>query len=176
MRKAHKLNHEFELDLAPLLAVMVKLVPVLLVSSAFMQIMVIDSKLPEPVAKAIAANAANPHFQLKVYVQTKGDLKIVAEDSSGSHSDITVGKLPDGSFDYAGYRSALERIKENHPDQFRLELYPDKNVAYRDLVRLMDYARKPTDPKKLYAFGDASTNLMFPDVVFANLNENGGGS
>lgn len=41
MRRGKKLkinhNSEFELDLAPLLAVMVKLVPVLLISSAFVQ-------------------------------------------------------------------------------------------------------------------------------------------
>lgn len=43
-----KINHnsEFDLDLAPLLAVMVKLVPVLLVSSAFVQMMIIETDLP----------------------------------------------------------------------------------------------------------------------------------
>ena len=47
-------NSEFELDLAPLLAVMVKLVPVLLVSSAFAQLMIIETELPQVIQQAIA--------------------------------------------------------------------------------------------------------------------------
>src|SRR3989344_510295 len=50
-----KINHnsEFDLDLAPLLAVMVKLVPVLVVSSAFVQMMIIETELPQVVQEAI---------------------------------------------------------------------------------------------------------------------------
>jgi biopolymer transport protein ExbD len=44
---------EFDLDLAPLLAVMVKLVPVLLLSSAFVQVMVVETDLPQAVKEAI---------------------------------------------------------------------------------------------------------------------------
>ena len=47
-------NSEFELDLAPLLAVMVKLVPVLLVSSAFVQLMIVETELPQVVQQALA--------------------------------------------------------------------------------------------------------------------------
>ena len=43
---------EFELDLAPLLAVMVKLVPVLLLSSAFVQVMMVETDLPQAVKEA----------------------------------------------------------------------------------------------------------------------------
>ena len=168
----NKLSHEFELDLAPLLAVMVKLVPVLLVSSAFMQIMVVESQLPDPVAKAIAQAAAHPTFHLKAYVLSNGQIKIMSQMTGATDSAPTIQMVPalaDGSFNYPAFRSALEKIKDEHQDQFRLELYPARNVAYRDLIRLMDFARKPQDVLKTYTIGDAKTNLMFPDVIFANL-------
>ena len=166
-----RLSHEFELDLAPLLAVMVKLVPVLLVSSAFMQIMVVESQLPDPVSRAIAQASAHPVFHLKAYVFPSGQIKIISEDIGTQNKPVVnaINPLKDGSFDYAGFRQVLEKIKDDHPDQFRLELYPARNVAYRDLIRLMDFARKPQDVLKTYPIGDLKTNLMFPDVIFANL-------
>jgi biopolymer transport protein ExbD len=169
-RYQSKLSHEFELDLAPLLAVMVKLVPVLLVSSAFMQLMVVESTLPDPVAKAMAQAAANPTFHLKVYVLNDGSVKVISQNVGGAPAETLMVKAqPDGGFDYPGFRAALEKIKDQHPDQYRLELYPARNVAYRDLIRLMDFARKPLDAQKVYPVGETTTNLMFPDVVFANL-------
>jgi len=60
--KKLEINHhsEFELDLAPLLAVMVKLVPVLLVSSAFVQMMIIETELPQVIQQAVKQQENNP--------------------------------------------------------------------------------------------------------------------
>ena len=75
-------NSEFELDLAPLLAVMVKLVPVLLMSSAFVQMMIIETELPQVVQEAIKQQDTNvkaAHITLEVN-KTEG-VKIIVENN-----------------------------------------------------------------------------------------------
>ncbi|RYZ79757.1 MAG: biopolymer transporter ExbD, partial [Proteobacteria bacterium] len=82
MRRMKKINinhnYEFDLDLAPLLAVMVKLVPVLLVSSGFVQMMTIETQLPQVVQQAIEQQDKNVKATLiTLEVKDKEGVRIV---------------------------------------------------------------------------------------------------
>ena len=61
--------HDIELDLAPLLAVMVKLVPVLLLSSSFVPISVVESELPQVVKEAIERNISNENDKVAIQLE-----------------------------------------------------------------------------------------------------------
>ena len=86
--KKLKINHhsEMEVDLASLLAVMMKLVPVLLLSSAFIQMMVIETDLPQVVTEAI---------QKQDLEKKKNVLVEVTQDRKTQKKKIIIIKLVD---------------------------------------------------------------------------------
>lgn len=180
MRRAKKLhidhNSEFELDLAPLLAVMVKLVPVLLVSSAFVQMMVIESQLPQVVNEAIQKQEQNPTAtNIALEVDGKDGIRIVVT-SKGQEKVETI-PMKDGGFDFANLHAKLVEVKKANPDIFKLELNPDAQVPYREIVKIMDEARQAHDTNVKFPVFDTKqgkqveTNYMFPEIVFANMME-----
>lgn len=180
MRRAKKFeikhNSEFELDLAPLLAVMVKLVPVLLVSTAFVQTSVIETELPQVVQQALEEQKnKNDATSIMLYVgKANGfEIQIVQKEKS------EVIKIPvtGNKLDYAGLHSKLIEVKKKHPDVFKIELRPEDSVSYNDLVKVMDEARASKDKDTKFPVTDKKTgqqqetNYMFPEVVFANMLE-----
>jgi len=170
------LSHEFELDLAPLLAVMVKLVPVLLVSSAFVQVMMIETDLPQAVKEAMAKEDKKPTASVQVDVNGKSGLRIIV-DKKGAQNVQVIALKPDGSFDYTQLHQKLVEVKEQNPEVFRLELNPEGNISYKEIVKIMDEARKARDKNIHFPVYDSKagkeveTDYMFPDVVFVNMME-----
>lgn len=171
--KTH-LNHEFELDLAPLLAVMVKLVPVLLISSAFVQVMIIETDLPQAVKQAVQDNNDQPKASIQIAINKNTGIKvIVAKNGQQKIDQIPMKNQSD--YDFQSLHKFLQKVKTENPDVFRVELAPDSNVAYKDIVKIMDEARKSRDRNVRFPIFDkkenkqTSTEYMFPDVVFANM-------
>jgi biopolymer transport protein ExbD len=168
----HDTTGEFELDLAPLLAVMVKLVPVLLVSSAFVQLMVVETQLPQVVQEAIQQDNEKPLAQIRLQVDPRSGMKIiVAEKGVEKETDVP---LKDGGYNYAGLHQALISVKKAYPSVYKLDLVPSGAVPYGDLVKVMDEARRSRDAAITFpvldkAIGaETQTPFMFPEVVFAN--------
>lgn len=178
MKRRFKLNinhnSEFELDLAPLLAVMVKLVPVLLVSSAFVQMMIIETELPQVVQEAIKQqddNVKAAHITLEV---NKVDgVKIIVENNGEEKVEVVANK--DKKIDYATLHAKLVELKKANPQIFKIDLSPDADVAYKDLVAIMDEARKSKSNDIKFKFTDkktgveSQTDYMFPEIVFSNV-------
>jgi biopolymer transport protein ExbD len=173
---AEGLSHEFELDLAPLLAVMVKLVPVLIVSSAFMPIVIIQSELPAPVAAAVSEQKPNETPQLELVIHpTQGmELKL---SQAGKNLDQVHLNYPVDPKNLGDLKQHLARLKKLAPQLFRLELLPQGNVPYELLVKIIDAARKSPSSNEKFSFKNPQsgtleeTDYMYPDVVFANVLE-----
>ncbi|MGZ3743758.1 MAG: ExbD/TolR family protein [Pseudobdellovibrionaceae bacterium] len=181
MRKTKKVKisheYEFELDLAPLLAVMVKLVPVLLISSAFVQLMTIETQLPQVVQQAIEKNEKDvkaTHITLEV--KEKEGVKIIVKKEGKESSEI-VAKTSDGKFDFVHLQERLREVKKQNPEVFKIDLSPEANVSYDDIVKVMDECRRSRDTNTRFPIFDKTTNketstdYMFPEVTFANTME-----
>ena len=168
-------NSEFELDLAPLLAVMVKLVPVLLVSSAFVQLMIVETELPQVVQQAIQQNDKKPTMHLLLEASTKDGIKIVMTEN-GQDKEERVA-LKDGHFNLPELHQKLIEIKKAHPEVFKMDIAPSNEVPYQEIVKIMDEARKARDNSVRFPVYDekqgknVETNYMFPEIVFANMME-----
>jgi biopolymer transport protein ExbD len=164
--------HEFDLDLAPLLAVMVKLVPVLLLSTAFVQVMMVESDLPQAVKEAIQKDEKKPTANIHIEATSKGISVIVAK---GGQQTVEKVPLKDGTFDFQLLHKTLQKVKTANPEVFKVELAPDANIPYRDVVRITDEARRSRDKDVRFPLFDAkenktvNTDYMFPDVVFTNV-------
>jgi biopolymer transport protein ExbD len=171
--KTH-LSHEFDLDLAPLLAVMVKLVPVLLISSAFVQVMVVETDLPQVVKQAIAEQPQKPKATIHLEISRKTGIKvIVAKD--GTQKAEQIPNSAEATYDLTSLQKTLQKVKSANPDVFKIELAPESTVAYKDIVKIMDEARRSRDHDVRFPIFDkkenkpSTTDYMFPDVVFANM-------
>lgn len=170
-------NYEFELDLAPLLAVMVKLVPVLLVSSAFVQVMMIESDLPQAVREAVAKqDDVSKKTSVQLEVSKKTGIKIIV-DKDGKATAELIPNESSGSFDLIALNKKLEEVKMQNPEVYRLELAPEGNVSYKELIKIMDEARRTRSKDVKFPVFDTKlnkeveTDYMFPDIVFANMME-----
>ncbi|AHZ84036.1 ExbD/TolR family protein [Bdellovibrio bacteriovorus] len=180
MRRARKIkvdhNSEFELDLAPLLAVMVKLVPVLLVSSAFVQMMVIETELPQVVSEAIQRqDEQKTPTNVAMEVDAKDGIRIIV--TAKGQEKIETIPLKDGAYDLQSLHQKLVEVKKAHPEVFKMELNPDGKVSYDTLVKIMDAARQARDNNVKFPVFDTKqgknveTNYMFPEIIFANTME-----
>ena len=176
--KKIKINHnsEFELDLAPLLAVMVKLVPVLLVSSAFVQMMIIETELPQVVQEAIQRQEENKEEKpsISLLVSYKEGVKIVITEKGQNKTDVV--PATNGKVDWSVLHGKLKEVKKAYPEIFKIDLKPEEDVAYEDLVKIMDEARRSRDKQKFPVYDAQSgknveTEYMFPEIVFANTFE-----
>lgn len=170
-------SYEFELDLAPLLAVMVKLVPVLLISSAFVQVMVIETDLPQAVKEAVQNQEDNKDLaSVQIDVSRQEGIKVIVE-KQGQQSVEKIPVMTDGSFDLQALHKQLQKVKAENPKVFRLELVPGGDVSYKEIVKIMDEARKSRDKDVRFPVWDSTkqkdveTDYMFPDVTFANVME-----
>lgn len=164
---------DMELDLAPMLSLMLKLMPVLLLSSAFVHVMMIETDLPQAVKQAVAKQVENPKTAIQLAVsKTKGVRIIISKD--GKQTESVVPMIGD-QFDFGKLHKELQTVKTQHPEVFSIELAPDADVPYKEVVRIMDEARKSRDKDVKFPIHDAvenktvMTDYMFPDVIFANM-------
>jgi biopolymer transport protein ExbD len=176
VRPFEGLSHEFELDLAPLLAVMVKLVPVLIVSSAFVPIVIIQSELPAPVAAAVSEAKPSELPQMELQIHPTQGMQMKLTQGGKTLSELKM-KYPNSDADYKGLQESLARFKRQAPQLFRLDLLPQGNVPYDTIVKIIDAARKSPSINEKFKFTNPQsgtleeTEYMYPDVVFANTLE-----
>jgi biopolymer transport protein ExbD len=167
----------FDLNLAPMMDMLVSIIPFMLLSATFMQIMVINVPLPQTVAKALADDRAKAERDVSISVGMSQQLgfSISVKDKNGKVSKFTVpnatgAKTVSGlEYNFAALHKTLVEIKQRFPKVFRIELNPDESVQYNSIVAAMDESRnmENKDPKIL--IGGAETPLLFPDVVLANI-------
>lgn len=168
-------NSEFELDLAPLLAVMVKLVPVLLVSSAFVQMMIVETELPQVVQEAIKQEEKKPTTTMQLSIDKEAGFSI-SVTANGSTESFAIPN-DKGQLDYVQLNVKLTELKKQHPETFKIEFQPADNVTYQEIVKAMDEARKSRQSGIKFPVEDkttgktAETDFMFPEVTFSNMME-----
>ena len=176
--KKLQINHhsDFELDIASLLAVIMKLVPVLLLSSAFMQLMVIETDLPQVVTEAIQKQ--EKENKKNILVEVTAERKVVITiDAGATKSTVTVDPTKDHQVDLAKLQMTFREIKRQNPEVFKIDLSPNGDVAYNEVVHVMDEARRSSEfnlrfPIKDEKTGkDTTTDYMFPEIVFVNMME-----
>lgn len=170
-------DETFDLDLAPVLSVVVALVPIFLATAVFIKIGVIETQLPQIINEAVQQERKDetPKTSVKLEVsKTQGFVVEVTHNGNVSKKTIN---LVNNDFDYAALHKELAEFKAAHPMIFRLELRPMDDVPYDKIIKVMDSARKTKqgDPKLLVT--DPKTNekmespYMFVDIFFGNVLE-----
>lgn len=164
----------FELNLAPMLDIIVSIVPMLLMSIAFVHVTVVDTPVPQAVEKAMAAaNDKKDQVQILLSVSKETGFRFTVNDKGQTH-DVNVA-LNGKDLDQVALHKATIELKKQYPDVFRVELNPDEKVPLNEIIATMDSLRTIGSGDQKVTFHDVDsgksieTNLVFPDVVFGNV-------
>jgi biopolymer transport protein ExbD len=165
----------FELNLAPMLDIIVSIIPMLLLSVAFIEISTIDTPLPQVVQNAIAASDVKGENTVKISlaVSSSSGFRFMVS-SSGRMIEVPVA-LKDGRLDFENLNHQAIVLKQKFPEVFRVDLQPERNIPLESLVATMDTLRKKANSSEKIFIVDpqtgqsVETDLIFPEIIFGNV-------
>lgn len=164
----------FDINLAPMLDIIVCIIPMLLMSVAFIQVNMIETPIPQVVEQASAQK--NEKDQTTVRLVMKPDSLVYEVTHQGKKNDIKIPFLA-GKFSEENLYSESVKLKRIHPHVLKVDLIPSQEASFEQIVKVMDAIRRLKATETKFAFNDpktgqtVSTDLIFPDVVFANVVE-----
>lgn len=166
-----------DLDLAPMLALMVTLIPIMLLSTVFVKVNVIETPLPQLVDKIV--NDKSQKNVAELSLKMRSDKSFVFNVVSvASHQNKTFRiSANEGSWDYQKLYEVAKSVKEDYPQVFILSLEPERGVSYKDMVKTMDEVRKLKNNERQFkviekeSHKKISTQLMFPKIQLGNVLE-----
>ncbi len=168
---------DWEIDLSPLLALMVTLIPVLLLQTSFATLTMLETTLPilsdvkqeNPVKKKDQIK-----FDLDIFAQKKNNFEMKLQVNNKTVKTVKISAV-DGKFDLEGLKKELSAVKAEYPKEIGAKLTPADDVTYDVIVQILDVIRRDSSGKT-YKFKDdegklVETESLFPDVVFGNIAE-----
>lgn len=166
----------FDLNLAPVLDIIVSIVPMLLLSVAFVQIKMIEAPTPQMVLEQKNQTPPKPETSITLKISKASGFAFAVTDPAGKVTTTNIA-MQAGQFDYDGLLKSAIRLKEAYPQISKVQLEPDTDIAFDDLVKTMDQIRlKPQAPsaQKISISEAASAKpventYLFPDVTFSNI-------
>jgi biopolymer transport protein ExbD len=167
----------FDLNLAPVLDIIVSIVPMLLLSVAFVQVKMIEAPTPQLVAEQTADKTPpKPETQVVLRLSKVEGFVFEVTDTQGKTTKTSVG-VAAGQFNYEGLLASAMKIKALYPEVSRLQLTPESDVPFEEIVKTMDQVRlKPRadQPAKLSISEAAKAKPventdLFPDIIFSSI-------
>lgn len=164
----------FDLNLAPMLDIIVTVVPMLLLSIAFIQVRMIDTTVPQMVVQASQDLQKQKSFSLSLsFTKENGFVFETREDEKVQNWSVA---NKNGAVDLDGLYETAVKIKKIFPFALDLNLEPTVEASLNDMVAVMDVLRKLKSSDGKAVFTDSAgktveTDFLFPGVVFANAVE-----
>lgn len=170
-----KAESTFDINLAPMLDVIVAIVPMLLMSIVFIRVNMIEAQIPQIVAETIENNKNKPVPVTVALVINEKNYKFELV-VNGKKTDIVVSSL-DGQPNFDALYKEAANIKRKYPDVFKVEVKPSEGVSLDRIVMTLDKIRKLKTGEENFSIKDektgntVKTDLMFPEVVFGDILE-----
>jgi len=142
----------FHINLAPMLDIIVSIIPMLLLSVVFVQMASIDT----PVAAAgTKSSSQTPEQKAKLYVTGDRSVEIQVEGAA----KVTIPAKA-GAVDWMALASALQKNREQNPKVARLELLPAKELPIQTVVEIMDHVQGTGEGKyEAVGFGNLTGDV-----------------
>ena len=168
---------EMELDIRPVMNLMVVLIPLLIAGAEWVKLGIIEINVP-PAKSATGPGAGDDQNEQKEQAKKLGLTIAVSETGitignagmllSGDEGEgPTVSLVDDGSYDYAKFREKLVEIKKKvigkgFVDENRAVLTASADIEYQVIVKIMDNLQTYTD--------DENKILpLFPEINFSKI-------
>lgn len=173
--RKHKTKSDsyFDINLAPMLDVIVAIVPMLLMSVVFIRVNMIEAQIPQIVAEAIERNKKEEQ-KVSISFLLSDKVYKFQVNNNGTKKDFTVSVTGDKSDFDKVYAEALA-IKKMYPDVFKVEVKPTKTLTLDRIIAALDSIRNAKAGEGTFTIKDeatgqtAQTDLMFPEVVFSEV-------
>lgn len=144
MRRNHSgraTDATFDLNLAPILDIIVAVVPMLLLSVAFVQVRMIDTPIPQAIDKT---KSAEKRDKVRVSLLVRADQYEFIVEGNGKKQRMIASTMEE-------LKSKAEQIKTSDNSIEELELLPNPQVSLQHIVKVMDEVRKTKDGHSLFA-------------------------
>jgi biopolymer transport protein ExbD len=142
-RRRHGRSHApTELELMPLLNVFIAIIPLLLLSAAFIQVSVIQATLP---GDASAAAAPNEDTAIDLAVFIRQDSYVVTGRGLDTQSVARDTESPDAV--RTELTEMLRAIAAAHPDTREVRIVSEPKTRYEEIIDVMDIARSAGLPE-----------------------------
>ncbi len=170
-----KADSTFDINLTPMLDMIVALIPMLLMSVVFMRVNMVEAQVPQIVAEAIQNNNNKPN-PISISLAIKGENYVFEVVDNGKKSNFTISSV-DGKPNLDGLYAQAITLKKKYPDIFKVQVKPSQEVSLDRIIATLDQIRKSKANDGTFSFKDEKsgnmlqTNLMFPEVVFADVLE-----
>ncbi len=138
------------MNITAFMNLMVILVPFLLITAVFSRITILNLDLP--VAADNASKPDKPALRLEVILRSDG-IEVAEQGAAGA----TI-KKQDGHYDFQAVGQLLAGIKAAYPQKTDITLLLEPDIAYDDLVSLMDTVRVDSDKEQ------GLRRELFPDI------------
>lgn len=176
VHRQRKGDSSYDINLAPFLDIIIVIIPMLLLSIAFVQVRMIETNVPQVVAQKI--NEQKKQDEPQVSFALKADLKngfSLQVKEKGKTRDVKIA-LKEGKFDFERLTAEALNLKHQHADIFSMDFMPESTVPYDAIVQTMDALRRLPASEKISVKDSKTgaitqTDMMFPDVTFANVVE-----
>ncbi len=120
----------------PLLNVFIAIIPLLLLSAAFIQVSVIQATLPGNGAAAVQPAGSTP-VDLAVFIRR--DFYLVSGNGIETQSVARNADSADAA--RTELTEVLRSIAANHPDTHEVRIVSEGTTHYEDIIEVMDIAR-----------------------------------
>jgi biopolymer transport protein TolR len=154
-----------ELNIVPFLDIVTNLILFLLATAAQVLIVAqLDAHLPSLARGRRASSSPEQGSTLNLSV-TVVDAGIIVAGSGGKLAPgctqtqpgrvITVPRLANGNYDWAGLTRCVARVHNAYPDETQVILSADPDIQYEHIIRAMDAVRSDGD------------EMLFPNVMLS---------
>lgn len=169
-----------EVDLSPLLALMVTLIPVLLLQTSFATLKMLETSLPilsdrVQEEKKKEDDKDKIEFDLNVFI--KNDKSVVVETivNKNKVESKTFKPTSDSQMNLDLIKKEILGIKTKYPEQAGAKVTPDDEIKYDEIVKMLDVIRRSDNAQAIKYKNkegvEVETTMLFPDVVFGNISE-----
>lgn len=147
-----------DLDLAPMLSLMIAIIPVILASAVLFKIRIFDSSVFPASDKVLQSDGANenPIAFLEVTSSSKIKVDVKKNDNVVFETTTSLGQL----------HQILKNLKAKYPEMKSLKIESASDVSYKEIIQIFDMAKAPEASQS----EDSEANVsLFDDVTLEDI-------
>lgn len=153
-KKRRKIESK-DLDLAPMLSLMVSIIPVLLATSVILKIRIFDSSVFPASDKVMQSDGANENPIAHLEIEDVNEIKLVLKQNDA--------KLYETTTSLAKLHGTLKVLKTKYPNMKSLKIESSPEISYKEIIKVFDMAKSPLDEKI------SNGETIFEDVTLEDI-------
>lgn len=150
--KRRRIRVDAALNLAPILSLVIHLIPVLLIAARFRELAQLDAEARViPAVRTDDGARLSEQAEQVVSVTVDGQGFVVSGGGEGSSRVPCRGTCAPATYDGVALRLALTQVKARRPAEDRVVFVVDPSIPFEVVVGAMDAARGSPDGPRLFA-------------------------